>query len=284
MAPAMICAWVANGVNVVANWALIYGHLGFEARGVIGAGIATSFSRAFMLVALVAMTWAGRLHEDAWVAWSRRAFDVRGMRVLVRHGLAVSAQVGLEVWGFHAATFLAGMLGAPQLAAHIIVLQMAAMAFMVPLGISVAATTRVGNLTGAGDEPGARHAAWVALALGGGVMTFSATAFTLLRWQLPRLWAPEDAVLALAAGILPIAATFQVFDGTQAVGCGVLRGRGDTMAAAVFNAIGYYALALPLAWLLGFRFGLGLPGIWWGLVLGLMTVATLLVWRIARRH
>ncbi len=284
VAPAMWVAWIANIVNVVANWALIYGHLGFEAHGVLGAGIATGVSRGFMGLALLAWMLAFALQRGAWGGWSRRAFAGAGLAEILRHGVPSGGQLALEVWGFSLTGLMAGRLGATALAAHSIALNLASLAFMVPMGISIAAATRVGNLTGSGDEQGAARAARVALALGAGVMGLSALAFLLGRHALPALYGAEPAVLAAAAGILPIAAAFQIFDGTQVVGCGVLRGRGDTQPAFWFNLIGYYGLGLPCAWLLAFRWGAGLPGLWWGLLLGLGAVAVLLSVRILRRH
>ena len=283
MRPAMWVAWAANGVNLFLDWVLIFGHLGFAPRGIAGAGLATGLSRVFMMVALTSLVLGGRLHHGAWPGWSRLAFSRSGLADILRIGLPVGAQFGLEVWGFHIATLLAGLLGATALAAHAIVLNLASLSFMVPLGISIAASARIGNLIGAGDRSGAARAANVALVLGAGVMTASAVLFLCLRHQLPRLWHPEAAVLAAAAGLLPVAAAFQVFDGTQAVGCGVLRGGGDTRPAMWFNLIGYYGLALPLGALLAFHLGWGLPGLWWGLTLGLMAVAGMLVSRI-RKH
>jgi MATE family multidrug resistance protein len=163
---------------------------------------------------------------------------------------------------------------------------------MVALGISHASATRVGNLVGAGERQEARRAAWVAVGMAAGAMALFAVAFILFRWQLPALFLPAGATAAvgLAAAILPIASAFQVFDGTQAVGGGVLRGLGDTQPAAWFNFVGYYVLGLPLAVYLAFRgeawglpgLGWGLPGIWIGLALGLGAVAALLVLYIAR--
>jgi MATE family multidrug resistance protein len=113
-------------------------------------------------------------------------------------------------------------------------------------------------------------------------MALSGLAFLLARFELPRLFTADPAVIAAAAAILPVAAAFQVFDGVQVVGGGVLRGMGQTRPAAVFNLVGYYGLALPLAWWLAFRLELGLRGIWWGLALGLATVAGMLVLWISR--
>ena len=156
---------------------------------------------------------------------------------------------------------------------------MAALAFMVPLGIAQGAATRVGNLIGAGASPTRRSAprgcrsAWAPrdVALG-------AVLFVLLRGPLPRIYTPDAAVIAACAAILPIAGAFQIFDGTQVVGCGVLRGMGRTRAP-VFNLVSYWVLGLPIGWWLALERGWGLAGIWWGLCLGLVVVASaLLVW------
>jgi len=283
MAPAMWILWAANALNVFLCWVLIFGHLGFPRLGVVGSGIATAIARGVMFLALALWIVLAKLHHGAWKGWSKRAFEWTGLAEVLHYGLPVGAQLGLEVWGFHVVALLAGLIGATALAAHAIVLNLAAFTFMVPLGISTAAATRVGNLSGAGDRPGARRAARLALAMGAGVMAVSATAFLLLRHLLPALWQPAPAVYALASSILPIAAAFQIFDGTQVVGCGALRGVGDTRPAAWFNLLGYYGLGLPLGYYFAFHLGMGLPGLWWGLVIGLMTVAALLVWRVQRR-
>lgn len=282
--PAMWITLAVNLLNALFNWVLIFGHLGFPALGLVGAGIATGVTRSLMFALLVLVVWRARLHDGAWQPWSRAALDPAGLRAILRLGLPVGVQLGLEVWAFQAATLFAGWLGDAELAAHTIVLNMASLSFMIPLGISMATVTRVGNLIGAREPRAAQHAAWVALAMGAAVMAFSAITFVVLREFLPTFYAGEDlAVLALAAGVLPIAGAFQLFDGTQVVGGGILRGMGRTRPAAVFNLVGYYALGLPLGWWLAFETGIGLPGIWWGLTLGLAVVAALLVAWIAAR-
>ena len=125
--------------------------------------------------------------------------------------------------------------------------------------------------------------AWVAVILGASVMTVSATTFVLFRNWIPTLYSPDLLVCSLAASIFPIAAAFQLFDGIQVVGGGVLRGMGSTRPAAFFNLIGYYALALPLAAWMTFGLGMGLAGLWWGLAIGLATVASMLMVWIRRR-
>ena len=157
---------------------------------------------------------------------------------------------------------MAGWLSREALAGHQIVLNLAALSFMVPLGISQGAAARVGNLIGAGDLPGMRRAVRAALLLGAGAMSFSALSFIGLRYELPRLYSEELSVVLLAAQVFPLAAAFQLSDGTQVVAAGVLRGMGRPDGAALVNLLGYYVAALPLAYVLTFTQGRGLPGIW----------------------
>ena len=276
----LVIILVGNLANVLFNWVLIFGHLGFPAMGFWGAGLATSCTRIFMLVALVALILRRDLHRGAWEPWSRRALR---LAPVLRYGLPVAIAFTLEVWAFSASTVLAGWLPGDAVASHIIVLKLASLSFMVPLGISAASATRVGNLLGASDRGAAQLAAWVALGMGGGVMLVNASIFVALRDRLGWIFSDDPEVVALSAAVFPVAAAFQLFDGTQAVGGGILRGMGNTRPAALFNLLGYYVLALPLAYFLAFRRGYGLPGIWWGLALGLAVVALLLVAFIAGR-
>jgi MATE family multidrug resistance protein len=191
-------------------------------------------------------------------------------------GLPISFQISFEMAAFGFSTLMAGKLGTVATSAHLVVLNMASITFMVPLGIGLAASTRIGNLIGEGRPLAARRSARLAFATGGGVMLLAGTVFYLGRELLPNLYTkPEDLeVRALAAIILPIAAAFQVFDGLQVVGSGILRGVGKTRPAAIFNLIGFWPLALPLGWYLAFPGHMGLAGIWWGLLLGLACVAS----------
>jgi MATE family multidrug resistance protein len=270
---------VANLLNVVLNWALIYGHLGFPRLEVVGAGIATMTTRVFMFAFLLVLVRMGHLFRDAWVPWSRRAFDLHALGRIVGLGLPVGIQWGLELWAFQVATLMSGTLGASQLAAHTVAINLVSVSFMVPLGISMATVTRVGNLIGESKNRRAQLVSRVAFGMSAGFMVLSAALILILRYPLVGLYSRDAAVIALAASILPIGAAFQIFDGTQVVGGGILRGMGRTRPAAVFNLVAYWVLALPLGWWLAFPLGMGLHGIWWGMAAGLALAAiALVVW------
>lgn len=274
--PALYVTLGANVVNALGNWALIYGHLGAPELGIAGAGLATTITRIASLLALTALVVAARLHEDAWHGLSREALDAKALWKVAAIGFPVAIQTSTEMWAFGFATLLAGTLGATAAAAHGIVMNLASISFMLALGVAFATTTRVGNLIGAGHPHHAQRASWIGMCMGGGVMSLAAVAFVVFREELPLAYTLDGDVIALAALTLPVAAAFQVFDGTQVVGCGVLRGMGRTRPAAVFNVIGYWLLGLPLGWWIGVRAG-WLPGLWWGMVLGLGVVALCLV-------
>jgi MATE family multidrug resistance protein len=271
--------WVAvagNLLNVPAVWVAIHGGGGWPGLGAVGAGVATSLVRWWMLAVMIGVAW-----DDvrALGAGLRRA-ELGRLGVLAALSLPVAAQMGLEVWGFSLGTLLAGWFGEDAVAAHTITLNLAALAFMVPLGIGAAASTRVGNLIGAGRPWG--DAARAALTLGVGVMTLSAAAFATIPERLASLYVHDPGVIALAGTLLPLAACFQVFDGFQAVAFGVLRGAGDTAAPSVINIVAYYVVGLPLGAWLGWSVGLGVAGLWVGLTASLACVALMLFLRL--RH
>ncbi len=276
--PAAIAIVIANGVNVVANYTLIFGHFGFPELGVVGSAWATSMSRWVMLLGLVAAAWpvVQRYLAGSW----RKLMALRAFLQPLRLGIPIGFQVSLEMWLFMAVALMMGNLGARELAAHQIALTLAALAFMVPLGISGAAATRVGNAIGRRDADGARRSAAVCLALGVGVMSISALTFVLAPHLLSRLFTAEAGVIAVAVILLPVAAAFQIFDGLQVVAIGALRGAADTRFPAVIALVGYWGLGLPLGAFLAFGAGMGPQGPWWGLTAGLGSVAILVVARL----
>lgn len=281
MQPAMWIVLFANVFNVIANWALVFGHLGLEPRGVTGAGYATALTQLFMGLGLVFFVIKFRLYANAWGPWTRRAWSE--IRSVIRYGLPIGIQFGLEVWAFKIATLMSDSLGTNELAGHTIVLSLASVTFMVPMGISIGASTRIGNLVGAGEFQRAQVSTRATLYMGAVVMLVAAMILTLGRDYLPRLFNDDPGVLAAAATILPIAAAFQLFDGVQVVASGVLRGMGRTRILAVAHFIAFYILGLPLAAYLAFQRDWGLAGVWWGLCLGLGIVAVGLVRWVSSR-
>lgn len=281
--PAMWVSFAACGLNAGLNWLLIFGHGGLPRLGAVGAGAATAVTEAAMLLGLLAVIRKYRLQRGATTVVDLTRLRLKGLSEIFRLGLPVALMLALEYWAFAISTLWAGWLGEAELAAHSIALNLASITYMVPLGIGLGASARVGNLIGAGEPRGAQRAGWVAFGLGGGVMACFALLFIAGRSVIP-LWFTGDAtVVALASTLLPIVAAFELFDGLQVVGSGILRGMGRTRPAALFNLVGYYALGLPLAAWLGRPQRLGLVGIWWGLALGLAVVAGLSVAWVALR-
>lgn len=279
--PAAIAIVVANAVNVLANYTLIFGHFGFPALGVAGSAYATAISRWVMLLVMTAVAWpvVRRYLAGPW----RAILTPGAFWQKLQLGFPIGIQLALEMWLFMAVALMMGNLGARELAAHQIALTLAALSFMVPLGISGAAATRVGNAIGRQDQDGAKLSALVCLASGAAVMTVSALAFWLVPGFLSRLFTPEAGVIAVAVTLLPIAAAFQIFDGLQVVAVGALRGMADTRFPALIALVGFWFLGLPLGALLAYRFDLGPRGLWWGLTLGLGSVAILLLIRLRVR-
>lgn len=283
MKPILWVTLSANVLNALVDWVLIFGHWGAPRMGIAGAGIATAATLCYMMVGLA---WASRRQDRTRGApnFGRAAFEPVALRRILGLGAPVGVQVSLEYWAFSITTLWAGLLGIDALGAHTIAITLASLTFMVPMGISFAGATRVGNLVGAGDLDSAQRSAWVALVLGGGVIgVLAGLPFWIWREAIPALFTQDAGVIALAATILPAVAAFQVFDGIQVVGAAVLRGMGRTVPAALFALLGFYVLALPAAWWLGFRAELGVAGIWWGMALGLAAVAVMLIVYIARR-
>lgn len=271
--PATAVMWTANLLNGFFNWVFIFGNLGAPALGLEGAALATTITTATEPLLLYAIIKVYAFDQGATRPWDRSSFALAPLIETAKLGLPVGLQMSLETWAFTLASFMSGWIDVTNIGANQVVLNMASLAFMVPMGLSMGATTRIGNLIGEGDMPAMRRAVRASLALGAGSMLFSAIAFTTLRVELPSLYSDDAALIALAAGILPLAGAFQLADGVQVMACGTLRGMGRPTVAALIHMLGYYAFALPLAYVMAFELGLGLQGIWAGLALGVGAVA-----------
>lgn len=284
--PVVFALVSANLVNLLGNWALIYGHLGMPRFGVPGSGWSTCVSRIYMalVLAVAAIFYDRKRKSGLWLA--ARKIEIERIRHILRLGFPAATQLLFEIGAFACATFLIGKLGAVQLAGHQIALNVASFTYMVPLGISSAAAVRVGHAAGAGDLHGAARAGWMALLLGAGFMGCSGFCLFLFNHQIARIYTPNSVVINAGAMLLIVAAVFQLFDGLQVVATGALRGAGNTRTAMLANLVGYWLLGLPLGGLLCFKFHWGAAGMWAGLCLALMVIglALLIAWHFTIRE
>lgn len=279
--PILVTVVAANLANAFFNWVLIYGHLGAPAMGAVGSGWATSISRAFMTVALLALAWP--LLHDSVRPLRREAIARAPLARFLRLGAPIGGQQALEFGVFAVAGLLMGWMGTLAIASHQVALNLASLTFMVSVGVAQAATVLVGQAVGREDPPAARRAAGAGLVAGAGFMACAATLFLAAPETLARLYTDEAAVVGVTAGLIPVAGVFQVFDGIQVVSSGALRGVGDTRAPMLVSLVGFWLVGLPVSVVLGFGFHLGPRGVWLGLASGIGAVALLLLFRVRAR-
>ena len=279
--PIMVAIIVANLVNAALNWMLIFGNLGAPAMGVAGSAWATTISRWVLLLLVLSLTWT-KLRPHL-LPLRPEIFQWKPLGRMLRLGLPIGCQYTLEFGAFAFVALMMGWLGTREMAGHQVAINLASLTFMVPLGIGSAAAVLVGNAVGRRDPEGARRSARTALICSTAFMSMTALVFLLVPGVLARLYTGDMVVLAVAVSLIPIAGVFQVFDGLQAVGAGVLRGLGDTRAPMIINILGFWLFGMPVSIYLGFNAGLGPRGLWWGFVAGLGAVAVLLLYRIRTR-
>jgi multidrug resistance protein, MATE family len=283
MRPAMIIAILANIINVFANWVLIFGNLGFPALELNGAGWATFASRGFMALSIMVFVMKNKFFKQYDVSFHFKSINWHVIKKILSLGLPSGFQYFFEVGAFSFAVVMVGWLGTKQLAAHQIAINLASISFMAVLGISAAGSIRVGNAVGMKDIAETRRAGFTASLMGASIMSIAGIIFILLRNFLPSLYVNDEVVISYASSLLVIAALFQISDGTQAVGIGILRGLTDVKIPTAITFIAYWIVGLPVGYLLGFTFKLGVQGVWIGLLLGLTTSAILLTLRFNSR-
>jgi multidrug resistance protein, MATE family len=271
-------------VNAVLNYGLIHGAYGLPRLGLLGSATATTATVWLAAIALVALLH-GRPRYRHFVSAARPNVPLMGE--LLGIGWPVAITFGVESTLFLGTGLMIGVLGAKQLAAHQIAMNVASVSFMVPLAIGQAANVRVGYWLGAGQLLAARHAGFVALGLGVAFMSLTGLVFITAPHAIIGLYLhlddPENAqTVAIAASLLSVAAIFQIVDGMQTIGSGCLRGLRDTRVPMLAAAFGYWGVGFPTGYLLAFHAGLGARGLWWGLAAGLASVAILMTLRFER--
>lgn len=272
----------ANLVNWFGNWVFIYGKLGMPAMGVRGSAVSTVASRVLMAVMLLGFAWRYERQRGHPLFKHWAGPSLKRLRELARLGGPAGGQILLEVSAWNLATVSVGWLTPVALAAHTIALNYASMSYMVPLGVGSAAAISVGHAVGVGDAARARRAGWLALGLGTSFMLLAAIVFLAAPKALITLYTSDPRVAAIGPRLLWIAAAFQIFDGVQTVSTGALRGLGETRIPMFANLVGYWVLGLPLGLTLCFVFRMGVNGLWMGLTLALVVIASILIWRWRR--
>jgi MATE family multidrug resistance protein len=279
--PVVVAIVVSNVVNFVLDYALIYGHFGFPALGVQGSAISTVISRWLMFALVLQLGW--KQLRGAIVPWRPESARLGPLLKMVRIGVPVGFQSWLEFAVFSGGAIALGWFGAVPLAAHEVAINLAALTFMFPMGVSAAAAAMVGRAIGRGDLPAARRDAVAALVVGTAFMAIAALAFLTMPRALALLFVRDPATVATAASLIFIAGIFQLFDGVQAVATGILRGTGDTRIPMLLHLLAFWGVGIPLCLWLAFPAGFGPQGVWWGYVGALVCAATIQLFRVRWR-
>jgi MATE family multidrug resistance protein len=291
--PALWITLAAVPANALLAYGLIYGAAGLPRLDLLGAGLATTIVNIFMCAAAIWFSQARHPFRKFHVFGRFWRFDAQLMAKLLTIGLPISGAFLLEVGLFAAAALMIGRFGTNALAAHQIAIQTVAIMFMVPFGISMAATVRVGHAVGRRDPEGTRRAGWMAIAMAAAFMGIMTLLVLLTRYELPQAFlgaAAENsrATVEFVALFLVCGAAFFIFDGVQTTATGALRGLNDTRAPLVMAFIGFWLVGLGSAYAFAFAAGWGPVGIWIGLSLGLTVFAVLVIGRFhlltRRRH
>ncbi len=280
--PGMVVMWLGNVLNLVLNWLLMFGPFGLPMLGAEGAALGTSITRWAMAAALLAYTFNFAGH---------RGFGVRGAlgdvalvrRRLLRLGLPFAASQGLESSAFQFILVMAGWLGTTQLAAHQAAMNLNALLYMLTLGVATATSVRVGHAVGRHRPEQIAKAGWTGMGMGVTIMLACAPLIVLFREQIGALYAADPLVVVTIAAALLIVCPTMVMDSGQGIVTAALRGTGDTWIPTVIHVSCFWPVMVGTAWYLAFPMGLGLPGLWWGLFVGLALAFVLLSLRFAGR-
>jgi MATE family multidrug resistance protein len=265
---------------------LLYGKFGMPALGAGGIGVATSIVLWLETLAFGAYMLVHRGYEPFALFAHMERPQPRAIGELLRIGVPMGVTVFMEASLFIATTLAMGTLGATTVASHQVALNVASLFFMIPLGIAMATTVRVGHAVGRNDPAALRFAGLAGFSLTLITQTLSGALMLLLPAVIARLYSTDAAVVALAAQLMMLAAVFQFPDGIQVVANGALRGLKDTRIPMFITTFAYWGVGMPVGWWLAFPHGLGARGMWFGLIAGLTVAAVLLsrrFWKLARR-
>lgn len=272
----MVIIYICIVLNIFLNWLFIYGNWGFPQMGLMGAGWATLISRTFVFILLFFYVYYAKEFKEFHFRWKSRGQLKPHIYDLSKIGIPSGVQYLFEVMAFSGSGLIMGWLGTHALAAHQIALNLASITFMVSLGVSIAASIRVGESFGEDNKARAGTIGTGAFKMVWAFMALTGLMFLFLGRALATLYISDEKVLEIAIQFLMVAAFFQLFDGTQALAVGLLRGARDVKIPTLITLIAYWGLALPIGYVLAFHTKLGPVGIWIGLALGLGFAAVML--------
>lgn len=272
---AMFITIIANLLNIGLNYILIFGKFGFPVLGLNGAGIATLISRVIMPVLfgfIVLKMPSFKVYFD----FARKAlFDLGRMKRMLSMGLSIGTQMVIEILAFSLGAIMLGWISKESLAGHQVAIGMASMTYMISFGLASGTTIRVSHAYGEHDKNELKHSIFASLHIVIAFMALMGILFVVLRNHLPLLFTSDPDVIRVAAGLLIVGAFFQIFDGTQVVLLGALRGMADVRIPMFIAFFCYIIVSLPISYLLAFTFNFGSPGVWIGFVFGLSSAALL---------
>jgi MATE family multidrug resistance protein len=276
---AMLITIGSNLLNIILNYLMIFGHWGFPEMGLMGSCWASFISRVAMALAMFAYVYYNKHFKVYWIGFSFKNISKDLTKKILSIGIPSGLQWFFEVGAFAFAVIMIGWISPKAQAAHQIALSIAASTYMMASGLSAAASVRVGNQLGLKSREGIRTAGFSAFVIVLAFMSITAICFVLFRNQLPALFTKDADVIGISSSLLVIAAFFQLSDGVQVVGLGALRGIKDVKIPTIITLIAYWGIGLPMSYIFGFKYNLGVQGIWYGLSLGLMFAAVFLFLR-----
>ncbi|SIN70698.1 MATE family efflux transporter [Algoriphagus halophilus] len=279
---AMYITIFCNLVNVFLNWVLIFGKLGAPEMGLMGAGWATLLSRILMPIMMGWYVLKAKRYQVFQLSMNLKKWSLPMFSRILNVGIPTGFQYIFEVSAFSTAAIMMGWLGVNALAGHQIAINLASISYMMVAGLSTAGMIRVSNQIGRANFKAMKEAGMVVYAMSMIFMATTALIFITFRNFLPTLYIDDPAVISLSSSLLVIAGLFQLSDGAQVIGLGVLRGMEDVKVPTYVTLIAYWILGLPLGYLLAFEFGFGAKGIWYGLLIGLSVTAFLLYFRFRK--
>lgn len=278
----MISIW-GNVLNVIIGIVLVKGMFGITPMGVKGVGISTLLDRILMACVMGTYVFRSKNFKIYLTAFKFNVIDKLRINQIIKLGAPVAMQYSFEISAFSGAGIIIGTIGKVELAAHFTALSLAAFTYMLASGIASAATIKTANNLGSKSFTDLRRSAIASYHVVILFMSLTAILFILANNLLPYIFTDDIAVIQIAAQLLILAGFFQLFDGTQVVGLGVLRGIGDVNVPTFITFLSYWVIGIPLGYFLGIYMGIGVKGIWYGLTFGLLTASILLFWRFQQR-